>query len=225
MEKSDLQTVTGFKFICLALYAFGGLLMEAIYFYLLEPIIYGASMSLQDYTVSQNIIHWIVTCITWGLVAYVLVRYAKLKYGFDLFEVSMKKVKVWQWICVFLFIMLISYIQFKDWNGLKPLIEYQKLGIAKFIFQYIYYAFETILFMLIIIFGQKACELWFSKEKFPYGAIGVAATWGAVHMLTKGSVWQGFLGAMAGFAFGVVYLLLNRDIKKVYPVLFIMFIL
>lgn len=223
MKKSDQKAVTGLKFINLALYAFAGLGIEGIYAYLIEPRIYGVSM--QEWTVSENIIHWIVTCITWGIVAYALTRFAKNRYKFDLFEIRAEKMKTWQWICVLLCIILLAYISYNDWQGLKPLIEYRKLGMPRFVFQYLYYAVETILFMLILIFGQKACELWFGKEGVPYGGIIVAATWGLAHILTKGDVWTGILTAMAGFSFGVVYLLLNRDIKKVYPVLLIMFLI
>lgn len=223
MKQVISKTVTGMKYIQLALLAFAGLGIEGIYAYLLEPMIYGVPM--KDWTFGQNIFHWIITCITWGLVAYFLVRSAKLKQGFDLFEINMKEIKVWQWISILFCIFLISYISYSDWNGFKPVIEYQNLGLPRFVFQYIYYAFETILFMLILIFGQKACEIWFGKVNFPYGGIIVAATWGLVHILTKGSLWTGIICAMAGFSYGVIYLLLNRDIKKVYPVLLIMFLI
>ncbi len=220
MEKSELNTVKGIRYIYLALYAFAGLGVELIYTSLLEPMIYGASML--DWTVSESIIHWIVTCITWGIIAYGLIKLSKNKYQFDLFETK-KKMKVWQWICTLICVLILIYVSFNAWGGFKPFVEYQHIGMLKFIFQYIYYAFETLLFMLILIFGQKACEVWFEKESMPYGGIIIAATWGLVHILTKGSVMTGILTALAGFSYGVVYLLLNRDIKKTFIVLFIMF--
>lgn len=217
------QKVKGISYINLALYAFGGLGIEVIYAFILEPKIYGSSM--EDWSVSQSILHWIITCITWGIVTFILYRFAKVKYGFDLLKQRKVKLQVWQWICTLLCIGLIFYSSYTSWNGFKPLIEYQNLGLTKFIFQYLYYAFETSLFMLILIFGQKAFETWFGKENIPYGGIVVAATWGLVHILTKGSISTGVLSALAGFSFGVVYLLLNRDIKKTYPVLLIMFLI
>jgi hypothetical protein len=222
-NKSNVPTVTGFNFISLALYAFGGLGIEVIYAYVIEPMIYGADM--QNWTVCENIIHWVVTCITWGIIGYSLIKYSKSKYEFDLFEIKTAKVKVWQWICVLFCIIFVFYLSYNDWGGFKLVIEYQNKGILKFIFQCIYYAFETVLFMLIIMFGQKACEVWFGKVNFPYGGIIVAVTWGLVHILSKGSVWMGVLTALSGFVYGIVYLLLNRDIKKVYPVLLLMFLI
>lgn len=222
MKKSDLKVASGVDYICLALYAFAGLAIEGLYAYWLEPMIYGAPM--KNWTVSENIIHWTITCITWGLIAYCLIKLAKKKYGFDLLE-KKKKMKAWQWVCTFACIFFVLYISYNDWGGFKPIKEYQVLGTLKFIFQYIYYVFETVLFTLILIFGQKACEVWFKKENIPYGGIVVAVTWGLGHILTKGSITTGLLCALAGFSYGVVYLLVNRDIKKAFPILCIMFML
>lgn len=222
MKESVLKTTKGIRYFYLALYAFAGLGIEIIYSSLLEPMVYGASM--QEWTISENIIHWSITCVTWGIVAYNLIKLSEKKYGFNLFEPN-KRMQVWQWIGVFICIILSLYISFNEWAGFKPFIEYQHQGILKFIFQYIYYLFETLLFMLILIFGQKACEVWFGKENIPYGGIVVAVTWGLIHILTKGSVMTGILSALAGFFYGTVYLLLNRDLKKTFLVLFIMFVM
>lgn len=77
--------------------------------------------------------------------------------------------------------------------------------------------------MLIIVFGQKACEKWFKNERIPYGGIVVALTWGLAHIFTKGEILVGLMAALGGFIFGIVYLLVNRDIKKTFLLLFIMF--
>lgn len=112
-----------------------------------------------------------------------------------------------------------------DWNGSKVLQEFASKGMLKFVFQYIYYLFEVMLFMLIIVYGQKACEVWFKRTNIPYGGIVVALTWGLAHWGTKGSLFAGIYTALGGFCFGAVYLLLNRNIKLTYIALCIMFIL
>lgn len=216
------ETETGYSYICLALYAFGGLGIEVIYAFCLEPLIYGASM--EDWNVMESIIHWILTCITWGIITVGLIKTAKKKYGFDLLE-SKPKTKVWQWICVLLCVAFSLVMSYMDWNGFKVVKEFQSKGLLLFIFQYIYYVFETALFTLIIIFAQKAFEVWFKKENFPYGGIILALTWGLAHIFSKGSIQVGLLAALGGFIYGIAYLLLNRDIKKTLPVLFIMFML
>lgn len=64
--------ITGGDYLSLALYAFMGLGMEVLYAYLLEPVLYGVPM--QEFSDIQTILHWILTCATWGLFAYVLIR-------------------------------------------------------------------------------------------------------------------------------------------------------
>lgn len=217
MEKKRL----GWEYLLLALTAFGGLGIEVLYAYFLEPFIYGGPMD--KWSTMQTIMHWILTCVTWALVSFYVTHEAK-RMGFNILEEG-KKIKLWQWIAVLFCILITLSMSYNNWGGFKIVIEFQRLGVLKFIFQYIYYAVETILFMLIIVFAQKAFEVWFKHPKIPYGGIICGVTWGLVHALTKGSLWIGLIGIVIGFTYGVVYLLLNRDIKKVYPVLFIMFML
>lgn len=216
-----MKKITGFKFLLLALGAFAGLAVEGLYAYLLEPAIYNAEMS--EWTTGQDIIHWIITCVTWGIIALIIIKITKKKYQFDLFE-HKDKMKAWQWIVVAVCIVTSVAYSYYDWGNFKFISEFQHNGWLKFIFQYLYYIFETVLFTLIIIFGQKACELWFKKENFPYGGIVVALTWGLGHILTK-NLAEGLATAALGFMLGSVYLLVNRDIKKALPILFIMFVL
>lgn len=222
MKNTKTETGKGLDYIWLALTAFGGLGLEALYAYLLEPMVYGSGM--QDWKTPQIILHWIITCITWGIVAWYTVRKAEKNYGFDPSPKN-KSMKPWQWgatigcaaIC-----LISTYI---DWSGSKLLIEFDRLGLLKFTFQYIYYLFEVALFMLIIVYGQKAFEIWFKKPNIPYGGIVVSLTWGMAHWFTKGTLAAGLYSAFGGFCFGTVYLLLNRNIKWTYTALCIMFIL
>lgn len=220
MNESKNVEVKGFDYLSLALYAFGGLGIEALYAYLLEPMIYGKQMA--DWSVGQNIIHWVVTCITWGVITRLIIRYSKQKYGFDIF-VRENKMKLWQWLGVVLCIVFTISISYMDWDGFKVVKEFEKKGLLKFIFQYIYYIFETALFTMILVYAQKAFEVWFKRKNIPYGGIILALTWGLVHIFTKGSITVGLLAALGGFTFGIVYLLVNRDIRKTLPILFLMF--
>lgn len=218
MEKK----VTGWDYFSLGMLAFGGLGLEALYAYILEPMVYGTSM--EGWNTSQTIIHWIITCITWGITGYLLIRTSKKNYQFNLFETT-GKMKAWQWAAVLFCVVLSLAASYVNWNGFKVIREFQSKGLLLFIFQYIYYAFETVLFMLIIIFAQKAFEVWFKNKSIPYGGVICGITWGLAHAFTKGSIWIGLQGIVLGFLLGVTYLLVNRDIKKTYIVLFIMFAL
>ena len=216
------KKVTGWDYFSLGMLAFAGLGLEVLYAYLLEPILYGVTM--QDWNTSQIIIHWIITCISWGMVGHLLIRASKKKYEFNLFQ-RVDKMEKWQWVSVILCVVLALVASYIDWKGFKVVREFQSKGILLFTFQYIYYAFETVLFMLIIIFTQKAFEVWGERENVPYGGIICGITWGLAHAFTKGSIWIGLEGIVLGFLLGVTYLLVNRDIKKTYIALFIMFAL
>lgn len=222
MSKTTEVKAKGFDFLTLALIAFGGLGIEALYAFLIEPMLYGAEM--QAWNLSQNLCHWGITILTWGIFALLLSRHSKNRYGFDLFA-EHEKMRIWQWFGAAVCVLLALVMTYLDWKGIKPLIEYQKNGTLKFVVQYIYYFFETALFTLIIVFAQKAFETWFKVKNIPYGGIICAVTWGLAHIFTKGSVWMGLLSALCGFAYGVVYLLLGRDIKKTYFALAVMFLL
>ena len=222
VKNSNEKQVKGMDYVWLALTAFGGLGLEILYAYLLESMIYGCGM--QDWNTWQTILHWIITCITWGLVAWYTIKSAKKDCGFDLFGKS-EPIKLWQWCAAIGCAAVCLSTTYMDWGGNKLFIEFQRLGALKFTFQYIYYLFEVVLFMLIIVYGQKAFEVWFKKANIPYGGIVVALTWGMAHWFTKGSLGAGLYSAFGGFCFGVVYLLLNRNIKWTYVALCIMFIL
>lgn len=218
MEKE----IKGWDYLSYSLTAFGGLGLEVLYAFWLEPMIYGSSM--KGWTPAQTIIHWILTCITWGLVAFYIVYDSQKRYHVDLFAKA-EPVKLWQWGAVLIGIALSLIASYMDWNGFKVIIEFQRKGALLFTFQYIYYIVETILFMFIIVYAQKAFELWFKNHKIPYGGIICGLTWGLAHAFTKGSLLIGLEGIVIGFVMGAAYLLLNRDIKKTYVVLLIMFIL
>lgn len=216
-----MKKVTGTDYLVLALLAFAGIGLEIVLAFGIEPLIYGTSIG--EWTDLQNIIHWVVTCILWGLVSWYLVHFAKKKYEFDIFQKG-DKMAVWQWVLIALFVVGSLILSYFDWNGSKVIKEFYANGPLKFVFQYIYYIFETVLVTLILVFGQNAFEKWFHRKNVPYGGIIVAITWGIGHFFTK-DILTGIVTVISGLAFGSVYLLAGRDIRKTYPILWIMFVL
>ncbi len=209
------------SYFLLILYVILGLFLEVAVL-LCEGLIYGHT-NVFEYTVLQNVIHWMITCALWGTTVFFVIKHAKNKYGFDLLKKS-EKMKTWQWLVVFACIVFSVFVSYISWDGFKVVKEFNNLGLVKFIFQYIYYIFETMLFTLIIVFGQKACELIFKNDKIPYGGIVVALTWGLSHIFTKGDLMVGLASALVGFIFGAVYLLVNKDIIKTLIILYIIFV-
>lgn len=216
-----MKKATGVSYILLALGAALGLMLEVVLGYGIEPVLYGSQ--IKEWSEMQFIIHWIIICVIWGVICFLLVRSAKKRYGFDLFAKG-EKVKAWQWILIAALIVLSLAVSYRDWNGSKVLAEFQRLGIVRFAFQYLYYFFEMGLVTLILVFGQKACEKWFKRADIPYGGIVIALTWGIGHFFTQDFL-TGILCAISGLAYGSIYLLVNRDIYKTYMILWIMFVL
>lgn len=214
------EKVTGWDYFWLAMTAFGGLGLEVVYAFFLEPRIYGAPM--QKWTSGQTIVHWILTCLTWGAVAVYLICSAKKDCGFDLLQKG-SPMKPWQWCAAAAGLILSLALNYLDWGGFKFIREFQNKGALLFSFQYVYYAMETVLFLFIIAFGQKACEVWFKNAKIPYGGILCGLTWGLAHIFTKGNLLIGISGIFYGFIFGAAYLLAGRDIRKSWTLLFLMF--
>lgn len=211
-----------YQYFELAMLAFGGLGIEMLYAFCLEPMIYGHSMA--EFTLVETIIHWTLTIITWMVMAVIIIRTAKKDLGFQLDGNSRK----WTGAgiaasCVL--IGLVVFENFMDVGGLKIIHEFQKLGVLKFIFQHIYYLAEVVLFTLIIVFGQNALEKLFRKKQIPYGGILVGLTWGLAHCFSKGSIWTGLITMVLGFLFGAVYVFLGKDFKKTYIVLALAFII
>ena len=217
MEKK----ITGAEYLYLALYAFAGIGLELVLVGVTEAFF---GIILDTYTASQNIIHWIATCIIWMLAGIFLINLAKRKYNFDLWE-HKNKLKGWQYLGIVICLIVSIASHYMDWGGFKPVIELQKLGLLKFVFQYIYYLFEAFLISLIIIFGQKACEKWFKNEYIPYGGVVLALTWGLMHIASKGSIAVGLLSAFGGFLYGAAYLVVGKDYRKALPLMCFMFVL
>lgn len=220
-DRKMIEREAGMDYLGLGLWAFGGLGMEVLYAYLLEPVLYGGQM--QEWSTAQTILHWILTCVTWGIFAAVLIRKSGTKYDFPLTDKGAKMTLVRVGVCL-VFIAAAFWIDYMSWDGFKVYLEFKRRGPLLFGFQYIYYAFETMLFLLIIVFGQKACEVWFHRENFPFGGMICGLTWGLAHMFTK-DILTGILGLLLGVALGSAYLVVNRDLRRAYVVMFLMFVL
>ena len=230
-EKKTGRFMEGFRFLIYGLEVFGVIGFELLWGFVIEPLLY--KRGVNDFNTGQMIVHWVVTCTAWGLGALLVVKECKKKSGLDLlgniknasFFNKENKIKIWQWILIIVGIILCLVSTWIDWNGSKVLAEFHSRGPLLFVFQYIYYLFEVMLVLLIIIFGQTAFEKWFNNNKIPFGGILVALTWGLGHWLTKGSLFAGLYTAVGGFIFGSAYLLSNRNVKLSYVILCIMFIL
>jgi hypothetical protein len=204
---------TAMDYLGYALYAFGGLGLE-ILIMILETRFWGVQSG--SWTITQHVIHWGITCLIWGIVGYALMKQPLI---------IRSKIKKTNWYMAgAIIIVSIAYTSI-TWNGFKPAIELYNNGIVKFIVQYIYYAVESLLILLIIAHGQKAFEKWFKNANhFPFGALLLTMTWGMIHILTQG-VATGIFTCIQSILFGSIYLVLNKDIKYSYIAIAFMFML
>ncbi len=203
----------------LAVTAVAAIGLERVLCMITEMMIYGAEMSA--WSVPQHILYRLVICLIWGAISVTLVFLAKDECDFDIFR-SGNKMTATQWMLIGEIIVGSLIISCMSWNGSKIIHEFLANGWIKFIFQYIFYLFEMVLVTLILVFGQRAFEQLFRQRNIPYGGILIAIAWGAYRFMNDG-IAQGVISMLMGLAFGCVYLLVNRDIKKAYPILFVMF--
>lgn len=212
----------GLDFLYLGLYAFAGLGLELVLSNFIEPVLYGKNIT--QFTTLENILHWIITCAIWGIMAKVLVCISKTKYEFDIFT-NKDKIEKINWVIALIILGISIIVSNWEWNGFKILIEFRNNGWLKFIFQYIYYLFEAMLVLLIIVFGQRAGELQFKNSKLPWGGFLLGLTWGLVHMLTKGNLMIGLMLCIMSVLYGIAYLTMSKNIYSAYVLIFLMFVL
>lgn len=216
-----MEEISGRKYMRLALLTVVGFCLEFVLAFVVEPLVFG--VSLNEYSTPQYITHWIATCVLWGIVGWWLIVTAKNKYQFNVLKNGNRMVW-WQWVIIVICIAASVSVSYHNWDGFKVIKEFSNLGLLKFVFQYIYYLFETMLVTLVLIFSQKAFENWFHKTNIPYGGILLALTWGIGHFVSK-DILTAVLCTIVSLAYGSLYLLTNRDARKTYLFLSIMFIL
>jgi hypothetical protein len=216
----EAKKVTGFDYLWCALYACAAFAIELLLVFVEGKL----GLDMKNLTVSQSIIHWIVTVILWVAAGLLVIYIGKKTTGYDIWKPG-EKMRAWQYIAIVVCFVVNIAAKYFDWNGFKVVKEWQSRGPLLFSFQYIYYMAEGFLISLVIVFGQLACEKWFKNEKLPYGGIILGLTWGLMHIFTKGSVGIGLLSAFGGFLFGAVYLLVNKDYRKALPIIALLFML
>lgn len=208
------------NYLYLGLYAFAGFGLEILLSMLL-PNIFGVQSS--EYTIMQECIHWLLTCVLWGTVSILLINLSKKKYAFDIMEYN-EAPSGKQWLLAIVIAIIAIVITTIVGDGFKPVREYINNGIVKFIFQHIYYLFEVALILLTITFGQKFAEAMTKRTGLPYGGLFLGLTWGLIHILTQG-IMTGIYALTMSILYGMVYILLKKNFRYAYLLIAAMFIL
>ncbi len=196
-----------------ALYAFGGLGTEGLLMSM-ETMLYGQPFGA--WTPLKSIAHWLLTCLIWGGFAIVLTK--------RLPAAPQNRIQKKNAIAAIALACVSILFTSLAWKGFKPGIEAAHLGAGRFAAQYLYYAFESWLVLLIVAHGQLAFEHRFGSRNVPFGGIFLAGTWGLVHILTQGAA-TGIYTVIQSLLFGSVYVLLNKNYKISYVAMALMFML
>jgi hypothetical protein len=215
-------------FFILATLPFALLGMEIIVL-LIESLFYG-TMDFWALPFQAIIIHWICTIIVWCSGLFLLNLFSK-KIGYNIFE-NINKPTLINWIIVGIIIILAAIVSYVSWEmHFKPIVEfnglknrYGNIGIVAFIFQYLYYIVESMLFLAIIVFGQEFGERAFKTKIIPWGGIMCALTWGLAHILTQ-NLSTGIYSFFVSILYGLVYLQMKKNIKYAYIIIAIMFMI
>lgn len=213
-ENTSQKTTSAADHMEYALYAFGGLGMELLLL-MIETNLYGHASG--TWSVIKYVIHWTITCFIWGCFGLLLCR--------QLPVISPTNIKKKNLISAVILIAVSVIYTSLVWKGWKPMIEFSNLGVVKFLVQYLYYAFECWLMVLIIAHGQTAFEVWFCHiKRIPFGGILLAVTWGLIHVFTQGTS-TGIYTMIQALLYGSVYMVLDQDYKLSYVAVTLMFML
>ena len=160
--------------------------MYFVFFYT-DFIINSVWGDIQNYTMQQRSIHCIIMVFMWAFFIGVLLLFSRKHYHFPERGSKRDKISSKSWIVTLACFIGCKIMTFIDWHTLKIVGEAQGKTVFQFCAQYLYYIFEVLLVILIIIYGQKAIETLLKKESpIPFGGIILAMTWGAIHFVSRG---------------------------------------
>ena len=167
------------------------------------------------FSITESITHWIFMCVLWGLLGLVLFYISARVYGFN-FTKKKRRPTVKRLRASVLFIAAGTILKHLVFGGWKPLLDFRSSGWFQFIFQYIYYLFETGLLLIMIIFMQEACERILKTQKIkiknvPWGGIILSLTWGLIHFATESNPAAALCYTLIALLIGAEYLASNKN--------------
>lgn len=214
----------------------GVLGLLTVFTLILEMIVFAIESKIYhkgfiEFNLNNLLIHFAVICFIWGTALFCLISYSKEKLNFNIFEFKSKP-KFKQAVISFALLIVITFIMTMIYNGIfKPIAEFNGMidrfgeaGIIAFAFQYVYYLFETAIIVFILAIGQKLGELTFKNKKLPWGGILLSITWGILHIISQ-NIAVGIFSILPSMLYGIVYLLMGKNIKYAYPLIYLMFVL
>lgn len=186
-------------------------------FLLIEAETYIFDKEYTDFTITESVTHWIVTCVMWGIVGLVMFYIATRVYGMNILQKERKPSQ--RGIVIALMLLSSSVgVKYLLLGGWQFIIDFRNQGWFQFIFLYIYYLFEASLLLLSAVFFQEAVEH-IAKKKYdhiPWGGAVLALTWGAAHFITTWNITTALFYTAAAFFVGCAYLAAKRNLYTSY---------
>ena len=192
-----------------------------------------SSSSLSFMPLSFMLIHWFLTCCLWGISAWGICLLSR-KNGFDPLKERARpgrRERPWLLLIIaagILFMTVTNDFRFKPFKELAHFLsQYGAGGFLAFVFQHIYYLFECVLISLIVALGDQAGLALFKNkqlQKLPWGGIFCAATWGALHGISKD--WEtAFLCISLSLLFDAAYRFSKKNLRYAYVAAALIFLL
>jgi hypothetical protein len=232
MQKSNVKPIT-YALIALIIFSLLGLEFPMLF---LSRLVDGRPAS-QAFSWPMNwygaVFHWTVTILIWAAGAVGVYLWTKKKGVLpDLIRFEFKsRDGIWLVIGI-LFVIAYELIYSRlaglsipqigrEYRGFQNLYGTQAWIVA--IFQNLYYLVEYLLVVMMIAFFQRAGELWFKSSWFPWGGVGIALTWGMIHLVTNP---QGALGVILwAVLLGIFFVLSKKSFIATWIIGFLGFIL
>ena len=151
------------KYLWLSLLSFAAFMLEYLSIFIIEVII--LHVDIQNYTMQQRSIHCIIMVFMWAFFIGALLLFSRKQYHFPVRGNKRDIISLKNWIVTLACFIGCKIMTFIDWHTLKIVGEAQNKTVFQFCAQYLYYIFEVMLVLLIIIYGQKAIETLIEKRK------------------------------------------------------------
>jgi hypothetical protein len=147
------------------------------------------------------VFHWTVIMLVWAVGAYLIYRWAiKKAILSELIRFTFSR-RDGMWLLfgvvfIILYELLLSRMAgssipqiWREYRGFQNM--YGQQAWVTSLFQNLYYLVEYVLVVMMLAFFQRGGALWSKVSWVPWGGIGLALTWGTIHLVTnpQGAVW------------------------------------
>lgn len=204
------------KYLTLSFITFMFFMLELFSLGVVEPFFFGVMYN--SYHNFQKGLHSILTIALWLVSIFFMILYSN-QLDIKIDYLKYRKLHPKNWLITVLLLFICKIITYIDWGTLKVIGEFHKKNsIYLFTTQYLYYFAEIALMLLVVVYAQKAFDLWRNKQSsIPFGGLFLALTWGAFHFIsTGGDLWNGLSCIFFSMICGFAYLSLNKNIPLFY---------